>query len=160
MKQKKMILLAVLCVVCVGGMALALAFGQRTEVRFEPPPFDSTAVKGTPASDDLPKDYNELDATAYRIAFCSQPVVDGKQAYLYFTNQKDNHVLLKVCIMDQKNKLLGESGLLRPGEYVPSVTLNSSPSKTTDVTIKVIAYEEETYHSAGNVTLQTSMVVK
>ena len=57
----------------------------------------------------------------------------------------------------QSGELLGETGLIRPGEYVQSVTFDTVPASGATISMKVMAYEPETYHSAGAVTLNTTI---
>ena len=64
---------------------------------------------------------------------------------------------LKARILDGSGAVLGETGLLRPGEYVRAAALNTVPAQTVPVTVKIMAYEPETYYSAGSVLLQTQL---
>ena len=64
---------------------------------------------------------------------------------------------LKVRVLNSDGNILGESGLIRPGEYVQSVALQTIPSSGSAVALKIMAYEPETYYSAGTVTLTTPM---
>ena len=48
------------------------------------------------------------------------------------------------------DKVLGETGLIRPGEYVQSIKYDQLPGQDTNIVLKVMAYEPETYHSAGS----------
>jgi len=64
-----------------------------------------------------------------------------------------------VRLSDTEGNVLGETGLIRPGEYVQRVRLVSPPQMTTDVVLTVMSYEPETYYSMGSVTLYTSLLV-
>lgn len=66
---------------------------------------------------------------------------------------------LKVRLLTEDGAVLGESGLLRPGQYVRSVTLTTVPEQTVPVLLKIMAYEPDTYYSAGSVVLQTQLRV-
>lgn len=160
MKQKKLIvILSAVCLVCVVGMILALALGRKTVVRFDPPPFEVSAMAGVP--ENVPNtSYGALNTTAYSLSVCGQPTVIDGTVQLWLTNPSDNKVLLKVRILDTEGNLLGESGLLRPGEYVQGVTLSTPITEDTDAVLLIMAYEPETYHSAGNIKLQTTFVVE
>ena len=78
---------------------------------------------------------------------------------VWLTNPEENTVWLKVRILDEKGNILGESGLVRPGEYVRSVKLDSLPKETVDVSLKIMAYEPETYYSAGSAVLNTTLKI-
>ena len=60
-------------------------------------------------------------------------------------------------MLDEDGEVLGETGLIRPGEYVQAVTFDAIPVSGTAISMKVMAYEPETYHSAGAVTLNTTI---
>jgi hypothetical protein len=45
--------------------------------------------------------------------------------------------------------MIGESGLIKPGEYVESVAISLVPTKNTSIFAKVLSYEKETYYSMG-----------
>jgi len=52
---------------------------------------------------------------------------------------------------------LGQTGLIRPNEYVKAITTNTIPKEGDLVKLKIMAYEPETYNSLGSVSLNTSM---
>ena len=148
---------AVLAAACVlAAMAMAAALLYRPKAAYTPPPFDPAAVTGTPAA---PEGYGTLDAPAYTVALCGAPAVQEGAAQLWFTNPAQNTVWLKVCVYTTSGTLLGESGLLKPGQYVQAVALDPVPGTSTPVVLKVMAYEPETYHSAGAVNLNTTLLV-
>ena len=156
MNKKPIAVLAALCAAALSVMTAVLIYtGQ---ARFTPPPFDPAARPGIP---DVPEDlgYSELDATAFRFSAAGVLTADNGATDLWLTNPAGSTVWLKARILDADNALLGESGLLRPGEYVQTVTLDRVPAQTAPVTVKIMAYEPETYYSAGSVLLQTQLFV-
>lgn len=149
-------LAAVLCVVCVGIMIYALATtGTKTE-KFVPPPFDTAAQTGTP---EVPEDlgWSEMDAQAYKFSICGAISPKNGKADVWLTNPKENEVWLKVRVLDMDGNTLGETGLIRPGEYVRSVTLQPEPKADDNIQLKIMAYEPDTYYSAGTVSLNTTV---
>lgn len=76
-------------------------------------------------------------------------------ADVYFTNSEKFDVWLKLRVLTADGTLLGETGLIRPGEYVKSVSLTSEVEDGTAIKLKIMAYEPDTYYSAGSVTLNT-----
>ena len=161
-----LVILCALCVLSVSAMAFALAAGVPGRNRgdggpgaFTPPPFEQSAKAGEPETEAIPKEsgYSLLDAQAYQAALCGNPDVRGREVWLYLTNPESNTVWLKVRILNEAGEILGESGLLKPGEYVESVALDTVPSEDTPVQLKLMAYEPDTYHSAGAVSLHTSL---
>ena len=76
-------------------------------------------------------------------------------ADVYFTNSEKFDVWLKLRVLTADGTLLGETGLIRPGEYVKSVSLTSEVEDGTAIKLKIMAYEPDTYYSAGSITLNT-----
>lgn len=149
--------LTVICLVCVAGMVTALLLTSRpVQGTFTPPPFEEAAVTGTPkVSEEL--GWQELDAQAFQVSVCGKVVLEGNQADVWLTNPESNTVWLKLRILDADGAVLGETGLIRPGEYVQSVTFDTVPASGATISMKVMAYEPETYHSGGAVTLNTTV---
>lgn len=150
------VLAAALCVVSIGIMIYALAAtGTKTE-EFVPPPFDSSAQSGTP---EVPEDlgWSEIDAQAYKFSICGAISPMNGKADVWLTNPKENEVWLKARVLDMDGKTLGETGLIRPGEYVRSVHLDTMPETGDNVQLKIMAYEPDTYYSAGTVSLNTTV---
>ena len=152
--------LAAVCLLCLAMMAAALVYTQSpAQGEFIPPPFEESAVSGIP---DVPEElgWQELDAQAFQVGVCGAVVLEGSQADVWLTNPESNIVWLKLRIMDENGTVLGETGLIRPGEYVQSVTFDTVPAPGTAISMKLMAYEPETYHSGGAVTLNTVVQVE
>ena len=151
-KRKLICLLSVLCILSVAAMVFALGSGTQ----FTPPPFDPAAQTGTPV---VPEGlgYQILDAGEFRVALCGEIRAEMTDAQVYLTNPPDNDVWLKVRILDGNGEILGQSGLVRPGEYVQNITLDPLPAPGTPIVLKIMAYEPETYHSRGAVAVNTRM---
>ena len=160
-KQKKnyiVPLAAVLCAVSLVVMVFALTRQEaQTEMgEFTPPPFDSSAVVGTPAVPDG-FGWQELDAQAYIVGICGKFIPNGNAADIWLTNPESNTVWLKVRVLDEKGNILGETGLVRPGEYVQFVELDNVPKAGTPIVLKIMAYQPDTYYSEGAVSLNTAI---
>lgn len=157
MKKGVLPVAAGLCVIAVIVMITALLFGGRQE-SFSPPPFDSTALAGTP---DVPENagYSEMDAKAFRFSAAGELTVENGKTDVWLTNPEENAVWLKIRVLNADGDILGESGLVRPGEYLRSVKLDSVPEKSTAVSLKIMAYEPETYYSAGSAALNTTLKI-
>lgn len=126
--------------------------------QFVPPSFDESAVVGPPAIAEGENGYGVLDAKGvYKVGVCGAvKVADGK-ADVWFTSPAENTVWLKLRVQDKKTgEILGETGLIKPGEYVQSVTFFEAPAKGTAIVLRVMSYEPESYYSRGEVTLNTT----
>ena len=144
-----------LCVVALLVMAASLLFGQKQSMRqFIPPAFETSAVNGVP---DVPDGlgWNEVDAAIYKVSVCGNLTLKENTVDIWLTNPNSNAVWITLRILDTVGNILGETGLIRPGEYVISVVLNRIPNRGIPVSLKIMAYEPETYHSVGAVLLNT-----
>lgn len=152
--------MAAVCAISVLVMIAALlAPGKTVPAEFTPPPFEPNAVIGIPnVPDDL--GWTELDAQAFLFSVCGKVVVRDGEADIWLTNPESNTVWLKVRILDKNGETLGESGLIRPGEYVQTVTFDTVPKDGTTIGLKLMAYQPETYFSEGTATLNTTVKVE
>ena len=156
-KNRVIVMLAALCIFSLAAMVLALSRGQE-RVEFIPPPFDTAAQTGMP---EVPAGlgYQELDAQAYRVWLCGEVHIQNGAAEVWFANPESNLVWLKLRVLDEDGQILGQTGILRPGEYVRQVALGELEPGAA-VTLKVMAYEPDTYHSAGALVFHTRIVAE
>ena len=153
-KQHKLLtFLSIICILSVICMFLVLTSRDKPVV-FTPPPFDATAEKGNPA---IPNGlgYQMLDAQIFHAGICGEIIRTGDTIEVWFTNPESNSVWLKLRITDTDGRILGETGMLSPGQYVRYVILNTVPKPGTPIILKVMAYEPETYYSAGSFSINT-----
>ncbi|MDO5425337.1 MAG: hypothetical protein Q4F41_16590 [Eubacteriales bacterium] len=150
---------AALCALSLIFMALALAFHQKQQTTtFTPPSFDPAAVAGTPTVD-ASLGWSEIyqEGMAFKASVCGNVITDGSSAVVYFTNAEGFDVWLKLRILNEDGEILGETGLLKPGEYVKSVALTADVTDGETIKLKIMAYEPDTYYSAGSVSLKTTI---
>ena len=149
---------AIICVISLVVMVAALTFsgGEPESVAFTPPPFDENAVQGTP---DVPENlgWGEIDAQVYKASICGVVTVEDGKADVWFSNPESNTVWLKLRVLNANGNTLGETGLIRPGEYVQSIVFETIPEVGDSIGLKLMAYEPETYYSAGSATLNTTV---
>ena len=156
-KQKKNYILPLAAVLCIASLVLMVFALTRQDTQtvmgeFTPPPFDSSAVVGSPTVPDN-LGWQELDAQVYKVGVCGKFIPKGNTADVWLTNPESNTVWLKVRVLDENGNNLGETGLLRPGEYVQSVKLDTVPKAGTPIVLKIMAYQHDTYYSEGAVSL-------
>ena len=148
---------AVVALAAVVLLAVTLLTSERGDGDgFIPPPFEAAAVAGTP---DVPAElgysriYREgMDFSAW---VCGNVTADGQIATVYLTNPAENDLWMKLRLLDAEGTVLGETGLIRPGEYVERVALNRELVAGTEIRLKIMTYEPHTYYSAGAVSLRT-----
>lgn len=140
-------------------MSAALYFGGKQDTaEFTPPPFEPAAVSGVP---EVPESLGYIspyqEGMGYRFSVCGNVVMEGNAAAVYLTNPAENEVWLKLRVLDENGNILGETGLIRPGEYVKDVALTENLTAGTKIKLKIMGYEPETYFSAGSATLNTAI---
>ena len=124
---------------------------------FVTPAFESMAPQGTPeVPEELEYSSPYREGMAYRFSVCANVTMDSSSATVYFTNAQENHVYLKLRVLDGNDKILGETGLLKPGEYVKDVQLLRELPSGTGISLKIMSYIPDTYMSAGAVVLHTT----
>ena len=159
MKNKYVLpLLSGVCVLAVIGMILALTLGGngKKQAEFSPPPFDDTVQSGMPEVSD--ESYTKVyqDGMSFTAYVCGKVSIKNGSADVYFTSVADNTVWLKLRITDEAGNILGETGLLKPDEYVKAIKFDTAPDNGAKIKLKIMAYEPETYYSAGSVSLNTT----
>ena len=60
-------------------------------------------------------------------------------------------------MLDSKGNILGQTGLISPGQYVKSVKFDVLPKDGDEITLKLMGYEPETYYSTGEAPLGTTV---
>ena len=159
-KTQTLCLAGLLCTLALVSMVLALVFGgtQKQNSSFIPPPFDSSAESGPP---EVPEElgWTEIyqDGMAFKCSICGNVIASGGAADVYFTNSSEQEVWLKLRVLDEDGSIIGETGLIKPGEYVKSVSIDKDVSDGSSIKLKIMAYEPQTYYSAGAVTLNTQI---
>ena len=152
------ILGAVLAVLAVGMIVVLCLPKSKGTAEFTPPPFDENAVSGIPeVTEELGYSSPYKEGMAYRFSVCGNVMTEGSDAVVYLTNPAENEVWLKLRVLDGNGRILGETGLIRPGEYVRCVALSAIPPAGTKIILKIMGYEPETYISAGSAKLNTTM---
>lgn len=158
-KTKNTSLIAMSCI-CVLSLILLLcvtAYGKKeVHLPFEPPPFDENAVVGVP---EVPAElfWRKQVIGEYTVSLCGKPTIAGQAMDVWLTNPLESDVWMKVRILDIEGNILGETGLIRPGEYVRSVFLQTVPAVGSDIEMKIMIYERDTYYSAGAASFYTTV---
>lgn len=131
---------------------------QGPKVEFIPPEFESNALVGMP---EVPEelDYRKLsqEGMTYAAYICGRVELEEGAAVVYFTNPQENDTWLKLRICDEQGNVLGETGLLKPGEYIREVPLNIEATAETPIKIHIMGYEPDTYFSTGSVKVNTKL---
>lgn len=155
-KQQKIILLilvALLLVALVAVIAVASRGNEPVVGEFLPPPFEENAKQGMPQT--VPSGFGTMTVRPeYVIGMCAAPPLQGTSLWLYFTSPETNTVWVKVRICDKGGNILGESGLLKPGEHLEFLVLDTVPEPTEVLYATVLSYQPNTYYSEGAVSVE------
>ncbi len=159
-RLKNMIIpiLFILCVLSIIVMLATISNAPKKEAEFIPPNFEAEAIQGIP---EPPQElgWSELyqDGMNYRVGICGNIVAYENVSDIYFSNSADNNVWLKLRVLDENNNIIGETGLLKPNEYVKSVKLDANVQNGQKIKLKIMSYEPETYYSQGSAVLNTNI---
>ena len=151
-KTEKIILLGLGLAVLV--LAAVLVFSpspapQTVVGEFTPPPFDAMAVEGTPPVE-FPQIYGTLSLNeAASVSLYSAPTVQDGKITVCFYSKAENTAWVRLRITDENGRLLGQTGLLKPGEYVEHILLENAPRSSRAVA-RILTYQPETYYSLGS----------
>ena len=156
MNKKFVIVVSAICLVAIVVMAIVLGVtGKSQKPQFTPPPFEAAAQTGLPTVDDPSWNKVFQSGMSFVAYVCGKVTVNNGAADVYFANDEGNNAWLKLRVMDEEGNILAETGLIKPGEYVQAVTFTTVPQNGQKLTMKIMGYEPETYHSIGAVVLNT-----
>lgn len=164
-KLQRMILIAMAVLLAGLLIAAGVIFATRQDPEpiageFVPPEFDPAAQAGTPGELDAARSYGTLELKPDAVvSMCANITCENNAARVFFTSHTGNAGWMKIKLLDEDGALLGESGLLRPGEYVESVLLDTVPEKSGLVVVKILIYEPDTYLSLGSASVQVMLAV-
>ncbi len=127
--------------------------------QFVPPEFDPAAVDGVPTVDDALGWAALSISEDYNVHVCGILNADADGSLpLYFTNDAGSTVWAKLRVLNSSGEIIGETGLLKAGQYVERVQLNDKAASG-NVTLQVMGYQPDTYYSAGSVGLATVLTM-
>jgi hypothetical protein len=157
LSKKEITLLGVLAALAAALLIVLLTREDEIIVNdFVPPAFDSAAVSGLPVGVDTSIYGTLILADGIAVSLYSAPTVTDGTAQVYFASPASNTAWVRLRLLDAQGVLLGETGLLRPGEYVESLILQTPP-KAAQVIAKILTYEPDTYYSMGTATAQLQL---
>lgn len=161
MKNNKIVIpvLSVVCIISFCFMVFVLCRTTSSNTEFTPPDFDENAAIGVP---EVPEEYgwSEIyqDGISFKVGICKAIIANNNgQSDVYLYNNENNNVWLKLRIFDDNGKMLSESGLIKPGEYVKTIKFNEPVNNGQKVKLKIMSYQPKTYYSEGSIILNTNI---
>ena len=157
-RRRTRLVLLHLCIIALGVVLAVWAYRHFQPVPFTHPGFDPAAVAGEPQVDER-YGYSTLQVDEeYAVRLCGVPANDGQNVSLFLTNPAENGVWFRAEVLDEDGEVLASTGVLRQGEYLPSVALSRPlTQRETPVTVRIVAYEPDTWRSRGNVNLNLTL---
>lgn len=162
-------LVAIVCILavavsCVGVAIVSIIINfsnNNKQAEFIPPEFDVSASKGMPTVPDG-MGYLEVykEGMSFNSFICGEVNITDGKADIYFTNPEKNTLWMKLRIFDDKGNVIAETGLIKPNEYLKTVTFDKVPENNSKITMKIMTYEPNTYYSGGAVSLNTVAKLK
>ena len=126
---------------------------------FTTPPFEEYVELGIPTVEEVPNYSDIVIEGNYGFSIAGTPVLEENELSVYFTNSKENTVWLLLRVYNALGEEIGTTGIVRPGEYVKSVTLDSSATDES-IRVKVLSYEPDTYYSLGTASATLPVIIK
>ena len=128
---------------------------------FTPPPFEANAKTEFDEQPPQESQYVPLAVTEeFTVALCANAYVKDGKAEIFYTSLKTNTAWTRIKLFDEEGNLLGECGILKPGEHVQAISLSSIPKQDTKIKIKIYIYEPETYYSEGSREVKINLSIK
>ena len=167
MSKRQICILCILAVLIVAAVIAAVCINagrepERIVGEFTPPSFAQNAVAGAPdpgVVNNLPYGTLALSEEISVSMVSTLTVGENGEVEVWFTAPDSNQGWVLLRLMDEQGNLLGESGLLKPGQYVQVLTLNSVPRKSGMILARILTYEPGTYYSMGSASAQVMLNV-
>ena len=163
-----LIVAGIVSILSVCAMIIALITFKPTpqpQQEFTPPAFETAAVEGVLEETDELKNlgWSELyrEGMSYKVYLCGALLVDDQnQADVWLYNIPENKCNLKLRAFDEQGKIVAETGLIKPGEYLQTIQFSRAVKDDEPLSIKVMGYEPDTYLSSGAITIKPAVINK
>ena len=164
MSKLQKIVLSIMSITLIGliiGVMLIPNGSDTPKVGFVKPEMDACAVDGVPQNVPSELAYQTAEFTKnFKIAMCGNlKASKDNTADLYLTSFDTNEGYVRVVLYDENNNELGTTGLIKPGQYIKSIKLNTAPNEDKIVNAKVLSYDMDTYVSLGAVNVKLHLSV-
>lgn len=165
MTKKEICILSTLVVLIVAAVIAVVAVRNARAPEpvvgeFIPPSFAENALDGAPEPaqlDGLPYGTLTLSEEISVSMVSNLTVEENGNVEIWFTAPAANKGWVALRLMDEKGNVLGESGLLKPGQYIKTMQLDQVPKKGGIVLAKILTYEPDTYYSMGSASAQVML---
>jgi len=150
-------LLIILCTILVFfiGIICFLIIDIKNKETFKKIDFDKNTLVEIP--DNIVYENSILNIVeGYSIYISPSPKnIENNYLKIDFISLDTNDIWIKVRLLDEKDNIIGETGLVKAGEYLEKVKLTRNVEVGDKITYKIMGYEIDSYLSAGSVSLNT-----
>ena len=152
--MKKVLIGIIVLLVCI--LCVIFVFYKK-KITFKIPSFDENATVIPEKIDN--EYYTNLDVTdGLSIGVSGVISVDSNnEGSVNLTSSVDNKAYVKARLLDSSNNIVGETGLIKPGEYVEKMKINKNINEKDKFTLKIMSYDPNTYYSMAAVKLSVSL---
>ena len=131
-------------------------FSINQKQKFVEPDFEEKVKNGMPQVENIDESLIEI-ADGYEFYVAPIPLIADQSLVVNFSSIDGNNVWIKLRILDKNGKIIGESGLLKPGQYIEKLPLKDKINVGDEITYVIMGYEIDSYLSAGTVSLKTKV---
>ena len=154
-KDKKFLALIIVLIILISTIVY-LVFNIKSKSTFSKPSFELNASTEIPNNIDYESSIIKVKE-GYSIYINGIPKIEKNYLNINFISIEDNNVWIKIRVLDEEENIIGESGLIKPGEYLKNIKLNKKLKEEQNITYKIIGYEINSYMSAGTIELNTKV---
>lgn len=152
-KNKGIIILFVILIVLISIIILLFSSIEK-KGKFVKPSFEED-VSAIPEYIDYENSIIEV-SKGYNIYINPVPTINKDELVVNFISMSENNIWIKIRIL-RDDEIISESGLVKPGEYLESIKLNSKLNANDNIVYEIIGYEIDSYLSAGTIRLNTKV---
>ena len=132
------------------------SFSINEKKQFVEPQFESNYKDGIPDVERFEERLLKVDE-GYTFYVNPSPIFHNDSLLVNFTSVNSNKVLLKLRVFDSQKNLIGETGVLKAGQFLDYVKLDNSIKDGDEITFVVMGYEKDSYLSAGSVSVKVKV---
>lgn len=116
--------------------------------------FDDNAVVGVTEIIDENSNYSSMELPLSDgkciLSMDATPLLEDNRLNILLTADEENTAYVRVILYDKDEKEVGRSGLIKAGEHLKYVELESNVASGDEIKAKILTFEPETYYSLGS----------
>ncbi|GHU36325.1 hypothetical protein FACS1894193_08180 [Bacilli bacterium] len=159
-KKKKVVLLLILLLIVMLSVGSYVLINQKTPQIMNGLPSSEGTKK---MSDEAIKAYanKKVSASQVKLEVYPEVVFEGQQGKLYIHNAPTNRIGQQAILYDEKDQKIAQTGLIKPGYEVDTITTKSQLSKGEHKgRIQIVFYDLSTKQEVGRTSITISIEVK